>query len=54
VLLFLFRLFLRCHWFYSPFHCSWKICNGKLLQLIECIELMKNEVKKKMTMPAMK
>jgi hypothetical protein len=26
-----------------------KICNDVLLQLIDCIELMKNEVKKKMT-----
>jgi hypothetical protein len=25
-----------------------KICNDRLLQLIDCIELMKNEVKKKM------
>jgi hypothetical protein len=25
-----------------------KICNDHLLQLIDCIELMKNEVKKKM------
>jgi hypothetical protein len=25
-----------------------KICNAVLLQLIDCIELMKNEVKKKM------
>jgi hypothetical protein len=25
----------------------WKICNGTLLQLLECIELFKNEVKQK-------
>src|SRR5256885_4947707 len=50
MLLFLFRLLFRCHWFYSPFHSSWKICNGLLLQLVECIESLKSEVKKKMMM----
>jgi hypothetical protein len=35
--------------FYSPFHSSWKFCNDEMLQLVECIELLKNEVKKKMT-----
>jgi hypothetical protein len=35
---------------YSPFHLSWKFRNGDLLQLVECIELLKNEVKKKMMM----
>ena len=34
-------------WIYSPFHCSW-ICNAVLLQLFECIESMKIDVKKKM------
>jgi len=48
VLLFLLRLLFGCHWFYSPFHSSWKICNGALLQLVDCIESMKSEVKKKM------
>jgi hypothetical protein len=33
---------------YSPFHFHGKICNDRLLQLLDCIELMKNEVKKKM------
>jgi len=49
MLLFLFCLFLGCHWFLfslSIFH--GKICNDRLLQLFDCIELMKNEVKKKM------
>jgi len=31
-----------------PSICHGKICNDVLLQLIDCIELMKNEVKKKM------
>ena len=49
MLLFLLCLFLGCHCFYSPFHFSWKnlqrmfCCN-----LFNCIELLKNEVKKKM------
>lgn len=33
-------------WSYSPFDVS-SICNATLLQLVECIELFKSEVKKK-------
>jgi hypothetical protein len=43
----LLRFLLRCHSNYSPFHYSW-ICNDRLLQLIECIESLKSEVKQKM------
>jgi hypothetical protein len=51
VLLFLLRFFLSCHGFYSPFPSFDGVCrNGKKLQLIECIELLKNDVKKKMMM----
>jgi hypothetical protein len=32
---------------FSLFHFSWIQCNGDLLQLIECIEPLKTDVKKK-------
>jgi len=48
MLLFLFCLFLGCHGSILPSIVHGKICNDDLLQLIDCIELMKNEVKKKM------
>jgi hypothetical protein len=35
-------------WIYSPFPFFMESCNGRLLQLIECIERTQNEVKKKM------
>jgi hypothetical protein len=35
-------------WIYSPFPFFMESCNGRLLQLIECIESTQNEVKKKM------
>jgi len=35
-------------WIYSPFSISHGSCNGALLQLIECIESTRNEVKEKM------
>jgi hypothetical protein len=35
-------------WIYSPFPFFMESCNGRLLQLIECIETTQNEVKKKM------
>jgi hypothetical protein len=35
-------------WIYSPFPFFMESCNGRLLQLIECIESTHNEVKKKM------
>lgn len=38
-------------WIYSPFPFFMESCNGKLLQLVECIESMQNEVKKKMIVP---
>jgi len=49
VLLFLLCLFLGCHWFLFslPFFME-KSRNDVLLQLLDCIESMKNEVKKKM------
>jgi hypothetical protein len=48
LVLFLLCLFLGCHWFYSPFHFFMeKSATNVLLQLFDCIELMKNEVKKK-------
>ena len=49
VLLFLLCLFLGCHGSILPFHFSWTCySNGQLLQLIECIESLKSDVKKKM------
>ena len=49
VLLFLLCLFLGCHGSILPFHFSWTCySNGRLLQLIECIESLKSDVKKKM------
>jgi len=44
----LFCFLFGCHCIYSPFSIFHGSCNGVLLQLIECIESMKNEVKKKM------
>ncbi|MGA8298993.1 MAG: hypothetical protein WB817_05885, partial [Terriglobales bacterium] len=41
-----------CHGSILPFHSSWNICNGVLLQLVECIESMRNEVKRKMILTA--
>ncbi len=35
-------------WIYSPFPFFMESCNGRLLQLIECIESTQNEVKRKM------
>jgi len=35
-------------WIYSPFSIIHGLCNGDLLQLIECIESTRNEVKRKM------
>src|SRR3974390_1433653 len=35
-------------WIYSPFPFFMESCNGLLLQLIECIESTRNEVKRKM------
>ena len=35
-------------WIYSPFPFFMEFCNGRLLQLIECIESTQNEVKGKM------
>jgi hypothetical protein len=35
-------------WIYSPFSIFHGLCNGDLLQLIECIESTQNEVKRKM------
>jgi hypothetical protein len=35
-------------WIYSPFSILHGLCNGDLLQLIECIESTRNEVKRKM------
>ncbi len=35
-------------WFYSPFPFFMDYSNGRLLQLIECIESIKSDVKKKM------
>jgi hypothetical protein len=35
-------------WIYSPFPFFMESCNGRLLQLIECIERTQNEVKQKM------
>jgi hypothetical protein len=35
-------------WIYSPFPFFMEFCNGRLLQLIECIESTQNEVKRKM------
>jgi hypothetical protein len=37
-------------WFYSPFHFFDGSCNDLLLQLVECIESIKSDVKKKMTL----
>jgi len=48
MLLFLLCLFLGCHCFYSPFHFHGKICNECFVATYCCIELIKNEVKKKM------
>jgi hypothetical protein len=48
VFLFLLRFFLSCHGFYSPFPFFMDGCNGVLLQLIDCIESMKSDVKRKM------
>jgi hypothetical protein len=42
-------LFLWCHGSILP-SILHGLCNGALLQLFECIESMKNEVKKKMMM----
>jgi len=36
--------------FYSPFPFFMDGCNGRLLQLIECIESIKSDVKRKMMM----
>src|ERR1700722_10462073 len=49
VLLFLLCLFLGCHCSILPFHFSWTCySNDRPLQLIECIESIKSDVKKKM------
>src|SRR5208282_6133527 len=37
-----------CHGSILPFHSSWNLANGNLLQLFECIESTQNEVKRKM------
>jgi len=37
---------------YSPFPFFMDSCNGRLLQLIECIESMKSDVKRKMMVRA--
>jgi ubiquitin C-terminal hydrolase len=48
LLLFFFAFFFVAIDLFSLFHSSW-MCNGRLLQLIECIESTQNEVKKKMS-----
>ena len=48
VLLFLLCLFLGCHGSILPSIFHGLLCNGVLLQLIECIESIKSDVKKKM------
>jgi hypothetical protein len=47
VFLFLLGFLLGCHGSILPFHSSWT-SNGLLLRLIECIESIKTDVKKKM------
>ena len=37
-----------CHGSILPFHSSWNFATGVLLQLFECIESARNEVKRKM------
>jgi hypothetical protein len=48
VLLFLLCLFLGCHGSILPSIFHGLLCNGAQLQLIECIESIKSDVKKKM------
>jgi len=48
----LFCFLFGCHGFYSPFHFVDGSCNAVLLQLVECIESIKSDVKKKMTLIA--
>ena len=49
VLLFLLCLFLGCHGSILPSIFHGLLCNGAQLQLIECIESIKSDVKKKIT-----
>src|SRR6266852_4585884 len=51
VLLFLLCLFLGCHGSILPSIFHGLLCNGVQLQLIECIESIKSDVKKKMMLP---
>jgi len=45
--LFLFG-FLLCWHFYSPFHSSWNVLQRCSVAIKQCIEALKNEVKRKM------